>query len=997
MNLTLLLFTACQDQSIQTYNALPTARIMSHQDGDKVLENYTVEFRGTASDANDSPNELEVIWRSPLRELCPPAPPNDDGTTTCSAALELGEEDISLEVRDPGNATASDRVVLEVMPSGPPEGMITSPEPNGKYYSDIRVSLQAIVNDAEADPDDLDVWWESDQDGVLETQNTASPDGEYEDSSYLSQGRHELVLHVEDPQGNETTDRVNLDVGGPNGIPLCGITSPADGTASAVGELVLFRGTASDPDIPANELQASWHSNIGGELGLSSPAADGEVVYGTETLEGGVHTITLSVQDEAGAVCTDFIIYTVSSPPEIWISSPSDGELFSSADTINLSVTVADEEDIPPSLIVTWSSDIDGPIAEAVPGSSGTAETNVADLTPGVHVLTATATDSDGLGSSELVSIEVSDCSANYWYLDADSDGYGEAASYYTGCTPPAGYIGQAGDCDDGDPLQNEGAEEVCNDEDDDCDGLSDEPDAADVGIWYQDADGDSYGDSSTMSISCAPPAPDYVSQAGDCDDSTAAVNPAAEETCEDGLDNDCSGEDDSCQLEFSLSEADSRLYGHSSEDRAGYSLAGVGDTDGDGLDDFLVGAYGDDIAYNSAGVTYLMTSVASGDISMPTAAAAKIYGEAATNFSGFAVSPAGDMDGDGYADILIGSYQEDSGGSDAGAAYLVHGPLSGDVSLAAAEAKLIGEAAMDYAGYSIHGGGDFNGDGTPDVVVGAYAQDSGSPDAGAAYVLFGPLSGEISLGASDFIGMGENLSDYAGYDVAFAGDTDGDGLDDILVGAYGEDSGGNAAGAAYLVRGGAEGALSLQFAEGFYPGEDSFHFAAQRVSSAGDFNGDGLDDILVGAPGEDSMGSSTGAAYVLHGPADGEIDLSDADAKFVGENSLHYAGRGVSEAGDIDGDGAADLAVGASGLSETANAAGAAYVVFGPQTGVLSLAYTYAKGIGEGLGHNAGWTVDGIGDIDGDGLDDILVGAPYENSIGTNAGAAYLLLGSRW
>ena len=153
----------------------------------------------------------------------------------------------------------------------------------------------------------------------------------------------------------------------------------------------------------------------------------------------------------------------------------------------------------------------------------------------------------------------------------------------------------------------------------------------------------------------------------------------------------------------------------------------------------------------------------------------------------------------------------------------------------------------------------------------------------------------------------------------------------------------------------------------------------------------------MIGAPGADSQGASTGAAYVVFGPISGSHSLSDADVQLLGETSLSYAGRGVDAAGDANGDGAADLVVGAPGDSTLATNAGASYIVFGPETGTLSLQNTTAKILGVGLGHSVGWAVAGGGDFDSDGLSDLLIAGHKEDSVGAESGAVFVLLGSRW
>ncbi|MCK6519752.1 integrin alpha, partial [Myxococcota bacterium] len=156
----------------------------------------------------------------------------------------------------------------------------------------------------------------------------------------------------------------------------------------------------------------------------------------------------------------------------------------------------------------------------------------------------------------------------------------------------------------------------------------------------------------------------------------------------------------------------------------------------------------------------------------------------------------------DGYGDLLIGAYYDDTGGDRAGATYLVLGPVSGTASLATA-AKLYGEEPSDFAGRSGSGAGDVNGDGYDDLLIGALYEDTGGDAAGAAYLVLGPATGVGDLAGAEAKLIGESVGDIAGRSVAGAGDVNGDGYDDLLIGAQWSDVGGEDSGAAYLVLGG--------------------------------------------------------------------------------------------------------------------------------------------------------------------------------------------------
>ncbi len=240
------------------------------------------------------------------------------------------------------------------------------------------------------------------------------------------------------------------------------------------------------------------------------------------------------------------------------------------------------------------------------------------------------------------------------------------------------------------------------------------------------------------------------------------------------------------------------KLEGEAARDFAGCAVAGVGDVDGDGLNDLLVGAEGEDTGADSAGAAYLVLGpvTASGTLALGDLSAAKFTGENNYNDAGAALSAAGDVNADGYQDLLIGSSTQDSAGSSAGAAYLVLGPVTGELSLASANAKLTGEQAFDFAGTSVAGAGDVDADGYDDIIVGALGESTAGSNAGAVYLLQGPLTGTGSLTTAGVKLVGEVAGDSAGTAVAGAGDTDGDGYPELLVGAVAADS---SAGSVYL------------------------------------------------------------------------------------------------------------------------------------------------------------------------------------------------------
>jgi hypothetical protein len=429
-------------------------------------------------------------------------------------------------------------------------------------------------------------------------------------------------------------------------------------------------------------------------------------------------------------------------------------------------------------------------------------------------------------------------------------------------------------------------------------------------------------------------------------------------------------------------------------------SLSGSGDVNGDGIDDLLIGSWGNNEGGDLAGQTYLIFGKAGGwsyDVNL-TNSDASFIGEEDGNRSGRSVAIVGDVNGDGFDDILIGAY----GGSSW--TYLIFGKPSGwsmDTDLANSDASFGGE--WDYAGMSVSGAGDVNDDGYDDFLIGAMA--GGASLHGKAYLFLGKSSGwamntPTSTGASASY-LGEAADDNAGVSVSGAGDVNGDGLDDFLIGAPRNDEGGSNAGQTYLIFGKTSGwsmDTNLSSADASFLGENEEDTSGYSISGAGDVNGDDYDDIIISSEGNDEGETNAGQTYLVLGKGSGwakDTDLSASDASFFGENVDDFSGYSISGAGDVDGDGLDDILIGVPGNDDGGTSCGQTYLILGGGLSMhTDLSASDASFIGENEEDRCGNTVMGGCDLNGDGIADIVIASPTNDENGDSTGETYVITG---
>ncbi len=485
-----------------------------------------------------------------------------------------------------------------------------------------------------------------------------------------------------------------------------------------------------------------------------------------------------------------------------------------------------------------------------------------------------------------------------------------------------------------------------------------DEPPVDDTAPTGTDADGDG-----------------WTVEEGDCDDGDPAVHPDADEVCGDGVDQDCDGTPAGCGIwgSTSLDEAVARLEGEAQNDLVADTLAIVPDLTGDGLPDLVVaGADVSESVYVVSAATARIMSLAQAD--------AILRGDGMT---GADVADGGDLDLDGSRELLVGQ---------PGGIHVVSGPVTGELAVGDASVFIPGDAE-ESAGTRVAGGWDVSGDGLDDLLAGARLADGGGMDAGAAYLVYGPIDGSETLAKADAMLVGEDSRDLAGYPVAMAGDVDGDGIGDMLVGAEGVSTSGKWSGAAYLVLGPVKGTLDLGDADARLRGEAERTSTGAALASLGDIDGDGSDEFAVGAPSGDGDATDSGLVYLFLDPPVGSDTVATAEVVLSGAQAAEGAGSSLA-AGDLDGDGHRDLLVGAPLHTALKDRAGAVYVVYGPIVESMSLALAQAQVVGEGANEAAGTAVASGTDVNADGYDDLFIGAAQYGGAGYYRGAAYLLYG---
>ncbi|MCC5625012.1 integrin alpha, partial [Nostoc sp. CHAB 5715] len=489
-------------------------------------------------------------------------------------------------------------------------------------------------------------------------------------------------------------------------------------------------------------------------------------------------------------------------------------------------------------------------------------------------------------------------------------------------------------------------------------------------------------------------------------------------------------------------------INGIAADDGSGFSVSNAGDINNDGIDDVIIGAGFASNGNFRTGQSYVVfggTNVGSGGIlnlsDLNGTNGFAINGIAENDELGWSVSNGGDINNDGIDDLIIGapSFADPNSNEAAGHSYVVFGATNvgsgGSINVSDLNGTngfaINGIAENNDLGISVSSAGDVNNDGIDDLIIGDNsASPNGNIFSGQTYVVFGAInvgsSGSLSLsdlnGTNGFLINGIAFYNELGWSVSKAGDVNNDGIDDLIIGAVGSDPSNNYAGQSYVVFGGmkvgSSGSLNLSSLDGtngfLINGIARFDDSGWSVSNAGDVNNDGIDDLIIGARGADPNDKDlAGQSYVVFGRTSvgngGILNLSDLNGTngfaINGIAAEDQSGWSVSHAGDINADGIDDLIVGAVTAGPNGNSnAGESYVVFGGtnvgSNGILNLSdLNGTNGFvinGIAVGDFSGRSVSKAGDINGDGIDDLIIGASGASSNGNEgAGQSYVLYGN--
>lgn len=570
----------------------------------------------------------------------------------------------------------------------------------------------------------------------------------------------------------------------------------------------------------------------------------------------------------------------------------------------------------------------------------------------------------------------------DWWYPDEDKDGYGGDAGAVRSCTSVPRHLPTGGDCDDNIPSINPDGIEVCDnfDRDEDCDGLinDDDDSLTDPWDWYPDVDKDDYGDDSAVVYACANPG-GYIRFGGDCRDDLPEVNPDASEECANGIDDNCDGHAAECGAvgDHGAELADSEWYGRQGGESLGSFVLGVPDLNGDGRGEVLASAPRFDLSSGTnVGRVALMYGPASpgGDVVI----ADRLWeGSTTSGLMGSTLAYAGDLNGDGDDELWFGL----PGAAKTRILGVDHSDISKDT-VAQVEST---QTTLDRFGDAMVSVSDLNSDGVSEVLVGAPRWTDGV-EVGGALLMAGEGSMDPTVADRLAEVIGSEIGARCGTAVA-APDLDGDGEASIVLGCPLADG---AKGDVFLFDEAPTGAVSTDDADQSESGASADDGLGVALAW-GDHDDDGYDDLAVAASGRGVAGKS-GVVYVLMGGAGGPEALADASRTYTGESRGDAFGS-VLAFGDLNDDGVDEVVVGSPRWSTFT---GAAYIFDWDDATGGTAAAVDATGIIRGSTERDGFatSLSIAPDIDRDGYDDLIVGAPNRALSTSGQGQVYIFKG---
>lgn len=784
---------------------------------------------------------------------------------------------------------------------------------------------------------------------------------------YLAEGSYVLRLTAVDSSALTGSSEVAFAIH--NEPPSVGLSAPEAGTTVDQGKAVLISGQVTDVDQPAGRGFDVRLMVNGVEEQASFTLEDGSLTFSYIPVSEGTLQLGVRAIDEFAAESTASVNLTVRPCVDVdldgYFSCPKNGLDADCNDNDKSSFPGAPErcnglDDDCDGVIVLSEQDLDGDTYSPCEGDCN-------DSNPVIYQ-----------GARELCDGIDNDCDGQLPVTENDGDGDG-----YRGCASD----GLDADCDDAVYTVHPGADEVCDGRDNNCDGATLAEEA--------DADGD-----------------DWLVCEGDCNDNNFYTWPGAPERL-DWQDNNCDGNPEGV---LTLIAAQGRYDGTQTDGQAGYAVSVGEDANGDGVGDLLVGAprfSGTGSSGGSRGGAFLVLGRATGWKSQEAGSfsrAITLHSDELNARFGSAVSMVGDFNGDKVGDLMIGAPGHTvNNQADAGAVYLVAGRKDwtnaeiDSVTLTAVE----GTSGSMLMGTSLSGGGDVNGDGVLDAVMGApWTSRRPSPTGLLAIISARSLGWSSRTALNTLVRISGTDSNAIGTSLAMV-ESSGDSFDDLLVGGLGTTT--NPPGVLFWVPGsaslrGATQTTVTSLNARYYQGDTANERVASAVSSGADVDGDGNNDFFSGRGLDGASGDA--AAYLLFGgqnpPISGQLEKL-AQVRFL-RSIGDECPCSVAGLEDFNGDGLGDLAIGVSRANASASDSGVVYLFLGrsgrsawPATVVLD----EADGVlmGEGEKDQVGYAL-AAGDLNKDGATDLVIGAPYASgrddrgSLYPSAGRVYVVLG---